>query len=316
MFNALRPSLFHAATDDLPPGGADGDPPPGGDPPPPPPAPPAGDPPPAPVSAFRPPAGAVPSGDQPPARPEWCPESNWDAEAGAPIVPEKFWDKEANVAKADALARSYRELERRAGAAGAAGEMPPKDPSGYEFVKRDGETFEPVPELDEVFREFAHEIKLNNHQYNELLREHTQGVNDAVAGVWAANEQRTIADLQAQHGAEAAKVQADAWKVAETYLSAEELGQLEKAPSSAVVMNLLARVARELRADGPPGAGGSPPASFDVMTSEAIALRRNLDSEFWQSHKPGHAAAVAKVQAWEAECIRRGVSSRELLESR
>ena len=313
MFNALRPSLFHAATDDLPPGGADGDPPPGGDTPPAPPAPPAGDAPPAPVSAFRPPAGTPPPGDTPPARPEWCPESNWDAEAGAPIVPEKFWDKEAGAAKADALAKSYRELERRMG---AAADLPPKDASGYEFEKRDGEALEVPAEIDEAIRDFAAEIKLTNQQYNEIVRELYATANDAVAGSWAANEQRTLADLKTQHGADAAKVQADAWKVAQTYLSAEELGQLEKAPSSAVVMNLLARVARELRPDGSPGAGGTPPASFDVMTSEAIALRRNLDSEFWQSHKPGHAAAVAKVQAWEAECIRRGVSSRELLESR
>lgn len=298
MFLKLDRRLFDNATGgDAPPAGAGGDEPPA--------TPPAGDaPPPVQVSAFRPPEGAEgtppaepPTGDPPPddGRPEWAPA--------------KFWDAEGKQIKAEDLAKSYAELERRFG---AAAELPPKDADGYKFEKQDGDTFELDPELDAAFREDALDLKLNNRQYNELVRAHIDSVRDAVSGAWTANEQRTIADLQQQHGDKADGVRADAWKVAQTFLTPEELQALERAPSSAVVMNLLARIAPELKSDRAP-AGAPPPDSFETMTKEAVALRRERGGKFWDSSKPGHAEAVARVQAWEAECRKRGVDSRELL---
>lgn len=299
MFLKLDRRLFDNATGgDEPPSGAGGDDPPA--------TPPAGDPPPpAPVSAFRPPEGGdgtPPAGDPPPTgdppadgRPEWAPQ--------------KFWDPEGKALKTEELAKSYAELERRFR---GAVDLPPKDAEGYEFQKRDGETFELDPELDAAFRDAALEMGLNNRQYNDLVREHVDGVRDAVAGVWAANEHRTIAELKEQHGDKADAVRADAWNVAQKYLTPEELQALERAPSSAVVMNLLARIAPELKADRAPA--GSPPAdSFETMTKEAVALRREKGGKYWDATKPGHAEAVAKVLAWEQECARRGVNSRELL---
>ncbi len=275
-----------------------GDPPPSG----------AGDdaPPPAPpVGAFRPPEGA------PPAPPSSAPPGEPPPDDGRPEwAPAKFWDAEGKALKAEELARSYGELERRFR---GGVDLPPKDADGYVFEKVDGEDFDLDAEQDALFRQAALERGLNNGQYNWIVREYQDGLREARATFWTANEQATLEALTKEHGEKAAQVSADAWKTAAHYLSAEELQALQRAPSSPVVMNLLARIAPELKPDDPPPNSAGAPGSFESRTQAAIALRRDLKSAFWDGTKPGHKAAVAQVDAWQEECRQHGVRSEDLI---
>lgn len=222
----------------------------------------------------------------------------------------KFWDPEKKEARFEDLSKSYREAQTRLKGAIA---MPPKEATGYEFELAEGEEF-PIDEaLDGAFRDFAIELGLNNKQYNAIYREHAKGLAESRDGYWFGNEAKTHTDLVAQHGTEtaAAKIKGDAWRTVSEFCTPEEQAAIQKAPSSAVVMNLLARISGELRPDRAPQEAGAG-SSFETQTQQAIALRRDTKGAYWNDRAPGHVAAVQQVAAWEAECARRGVSSIEL----
>ena len=85
------------------------------------------------------------------------------ATAGPPEgVPEKFWDKETNQVRIDALAKSYQELERKL----CSVEMPdiPDTPDEYEVVIN-GDLLEPDPEVNHRL----HAVGLTNEQVQETL---------------------------------------------------------------------------------------------------------------------------------------------------
>ena len=304
--------LEHAAVDDKGQGGDPPAPPPPADPPKTddPPAPPA---PPAAKSALSlagdgdPPAPPA----TPATRPDWCPEEYWDAEGAAPLVPEKFFDKEKKAPNLSALSKGYTELEKRF-KSGA--DLPPKDVTGYTFEKADGEEITFEEDKLSAFWEFAHDLGLNNKQANAFIREHMQGLEQSRAGYYAANEARTIETLEKEHGGKsgAAAVLRDAMVTFKKFATPDELKRLDSLVTDPLTVNILARISKELRADDPPGGNGSGAGGFEAQTTEACALLADREGPYWNPNKPGHADAIAKVTAWHEACGKRGVSAQEL----
>lgn len=288
----------------------------GGDPPPA--DPPKSDPPPADPLAGKSAFALAADGGDPPAtppassaaRPDWCPEDNWDAETGEPLVPEKYFDKEGKKPNLSALARGYKELHKRFG---AAANLPPKDPSGYTFEKRDGEELAFDDDALKSFWEFAHEKSLTNEQANAFIREHMQGLEQARAGFYTANEARTLQTLEKEHGGKpgAAAVLRDAMTTFKKFATPDELKGLDTLVTDPRTVNVLARIAKELRTDDPPGGHGGA-SGFEAQTTEATGLLADMSGPYWNANKPGHAAAVAKVTAWQEACAQRGVSALDL----
>lgn len=278
---------------------------------------PPGDPPPGPGSDTPPPSGfaaaaaaaraaaGTPPGDPPPGDPP-------PADDGRPEgIEDKFWDAEKKEVRIPDLVKSYREAQARMKGGLA---MPPKDVDGYEYQPVEGDDLEIDPEKEKPFREWALGLGLNNHQYSEFIREHYRGLTDARGGFWMENEAQCLEAMTREHGSREAalRVQGEAFKVLDKFMTDEERALIDSIPSNSVIMNVLARIAPELKHDSaPPGRTGMD--AFTVMTSEAIALRRDKGGPFWNPNKPGHAEAVAKVQAWDAECTKRGLKSDQLL---
>jgi hypothetical protein len=298
------------AGDMLPPGGGD---PPAGDPPA---APAAGDPPAAPPAAppahrsslaamaaelagETPPAGDPPAGDPPPpaadGRPDWCEE--------------KFWNAETKEVRADALAKSYKELQSRFK---ASADVPPKEPGDYKIEPLEGETWSLPDEAAKPFQEWAHELGISNKVYNAFLREHLSGVTEArdqaVDRFLAQQTSDARAALVAEHGSEAAakRIQADYFRGFQAFATPEEMAALESVPDNPAIMNVLARVWNATKEGRPPNAGAQVD-SFETLGQEVNILFKTPDGALMKGDHPEHVAAVAKRDAWLAECAKRGI---------
>ena len=304
-----------AGAGDLGLGGGGNDPPavPPGDPPA---VPPAGDPPApatppaAPRSSLAamaaelagetPPAGDPPAGDPPaPAadgRPDWCEE--------------KFWNAETKEVRADALAKSYKELQARFK---GGVDVPPKEWSEYTVEPLDGETWSLPAEAAEPFQKWAHELGLSNKVYNAFLREHLSGVTEArdqaVETYITQQTNDARAALVAEHGSEAAakRVQADYFRGFQAFATPEEMAAIETIPDHPAIMNVMARVWAATKEGRPPNAG-TQVDSFDTLSQEVHTLYKSPTGALMNGDHPEHKAAVAKRDAWLAECSKRGIS--------
>ncbi len=297
------------ASDMTPPAGGDL---PAGDPPA---APAAGDPPAAPPAAppahrsslaamaaelagETPPAGDPPAGDPPPAadgRPDWCEE--------------KFWNAETKEVRADALAKSYTELQKRFK---GGVDLPPKDAAEYTVEPLEGETWNLPEEAAKPFQAWAHDLGLNNKQYNAFLREHLSGVTEArdqaVERFVAQQTSDAHAALVAEHGSEAAakRIQADYFRGFQAFATPEEMAALDSIPDNPAIMNVLARVWAASKEGRPPNPG-TQVDSFDTLGQEVHTLYKTPAGALMNGDHPEHVAAVAKRDAWLAECAKRGI---------
>lgn len=238
-------------------------------------------------------AEAAPVGED--GRPDWCPEKYWDAEAKAPDV--------------DKLGKGYGELVKLLG---NVAERPPKDAGGYKLELAENEEFSVDEGQDAGFREFAHGIGLNNRQYNEILREHVKGVQAGVADFLANHEAETVANLVKEHGTPAAalNVQRAAFKAFQRFSTPEELATIGSMPTTPALINVLSRVAKAMAEDTSPGSQPGV-SSWDAQTQEALRLIKDhgKDGAYWNERHPDHVTAIKKVDAWRAECVKRGIDS-------
>lgn len=247
-------------------------------------------------------------------RPEWCPDTNWDAEAGDVIVPEKYWDKDLGTAKVGELAKGHRELSKRFG---NATDRAPADIEGYKFeaVEGDPEGFEIPAEQDKAFREYAIGLGLNNTQYNSIVRNYSEGyrtaAEHAISGYVDQQVVMTNQALLAEHGSKEAvkKVQGQAYRAFMHFASAEEKPLVDQLPDHPALINVLARIGAQLAEDSPPSAGVTD--SFETLTERVNGLMRDRSSEYWDDAKAGSAEARRVVARYYEECQKRGVDPLE-----
>lgn len=273
--------------------------------------PPAGDPPPADPPARKNSLASGADGDNPPVgddppigepgpdgRPAWCPA--------------KFWDAETKTVRSEQLAKSYGEFEKRFRTDGA--ELP-ADPDGYKLELADGEELGLSEEATKEFATFAHTLKLDNAQFNAIIREHHRGVVDAVETVRTVEAERTQEALLKEHGDEKAvrAVQRNAYKAFEKFATPEELELVGELPDHPAIVNVLARIGAALAEDTPPGQARTAP--FESLTQEVDRLYRDQAGPYFNPSHPDHFRAVEKVKQWEEQCTARGVNSLELRRS-
>ena len=221
-------------------------------------------------------------------------------------LPEKFWDPEAKAARAETLARSYAELERRFK---GGVDLPPKEAKDYKIEPVDGET---LPAMDEAitaeFQKFAHEAGLNSKQYNATLRQQIQVMNRTIDGMRTAQHDLTMADLLQSEGnaAGVAKVQRLAYKAFARVATPEEMAAIDSMPDDPVLLRVLSKLGAALGEDRAPAEAQQ--SQFATLTQEADALLRDRKSDYFNSIAPGHERAMAKVTAWLAECERRQIA--------
>lgn len=299
----MLPRLEEEAPGDAP--GAQGGPP--ADPPPTPADPPPADPPadpPAPAAVKNSLAAGADAGDDPPADP---PAPNAD---GRPDwLPAKYWDAEAKEIRAEQLAKSYGELERRFRTDGA--ELP-ADPTGYKIELADGEELAIDDEAAAEFAQFAHTIKLDNGQYNAIVREYQRGVVQAVESVRQVEAENTQKVLLEQHGDEKAvrQVHRAAYQAFAKFATADELAIVGELPDHPALVNVLARIGAALSEDTPPGAANV--SAFETQTQDVDRIYRDAAGPYYNAAHPDHERVVAQVRAWEEACAKRGVNSLEL----
>ena len=251
------------------------------------------------LAGETPPAGDPPAGDSPaPAadgRPDWCEE--------------KFWNAETKEVRADALAKSYTELQKRFK---GGVDLPPKEPGEYAVEPLEGETWNLTPEAAKPFQEWAHELGLNNKQYNAFLREHLSGVTEAADGAVESFVARQVSDthaaLVAEHGGEAGakRIKAEYFRAFQAFATPEEMATIETIPDNPAIINVMARVWGAMKEGTPPNAS-APVDGFDTLTQEINTLYKTPAGALMNGDHPEHAAAVAKRDKWLAECAARGI---------
>lgn len=230
--------------------------------------------------------------------------------AAQATIPDKFVVKNAageidHKATLDKLYPSYTELEKRAGQ-GALG-MPPATADEYKLELAAGET--KLPELDaqisKDFRAHAKAMGLNQAQYNQMVRVGNAIIEQVVGGVEQANIAQIRTGLIEHYGSEKAYTKAlgDAFTAYGAYADEADMAEIDSIGNNPAFIRVMARVRADMREDRVPNFNPTAAANEAAAITE---LTGNLKSAYWDPKLPGHAAAVAKVQAWHERQAQQG----------
>ncbi len=171
-------------------------------------------------------------------------------------LPDEYWDTEKNAVKTDDLLKAYEAEKTKAlglrKKLSTGSQNAPKDIDGYKLEWDDEET--PLAEDDNfvsVFKEIAHENKLNQEQFNGLLKSFHKSYKE---GKLEKSEEQTQEEIQQWQQEEQKRLGPDHKKITDGYkgwgrqyvqngvLTEDEYKEFLKIPASAEHMKIMTKI--------------------------------------------------------------------------
>lgn len=224
------------------------------------------------------------------------------AEGTAPAtIPEKYQvkDKDGKVdekATQAKLVAAHLDLEKRMGASGGA---PPAKVEDYKLELGEGEKELPKfdAKMDGKFRALAIAAGLNNKQYNAIARGGDAYIRELIGGMSEDGYAQARATLVTHYGGlpQLEQAQARAYQAFAAFAREEDMAEIDSIGNHPVFIRVFDRIAAELPEDRLPNFNVN---QANADKAEVERLQGDLKSAYWNERDPGHAAAVAKVTAW------------------
>ena len=158
-----------------------------------------------------------------------------------------------------------------------------------------------APKLDDalgkLFRDEALAAGLTQAQYNRMVRSGNKIIAQAVGQASGQGQGQARAELIKHYGSEDGFKQAAAraYQGFAAFADDADMKAIDSIGDLPVFIRVFDRIAAELGEDKLPNFN---PDKAAGEVAEIDRLTRDTKSEYWDSKKPGHAAAVAKVAAW------------------
>lgn len=223
--------------------------------------------------------------------------------AAAPTIPDKFIVKNAagevdHKATLDKLYPSYTDLEAKLGAHGLPA---PAKADDYKLELREGE--KELPKVDEKmnakFRAKAHEMGLNQAQYNNMVRAGNEMIGEILEQASGVSQAAARATLVTHYGSEKAFEAAAgrAYQAFAAYADATDMAEIDSIGDFPVFIRVFDRVRADMREDRVPNFNTSA-AATEAAEIEQLQNGDREKSPYWNPKLAGHAAAVERVRAF------------------
>lgn len=226
------------------------------------------------------------------------------AQGAAPAtIPDKFVVKNAagevdHKATLDKLYPSYSDLEKKLGAHGLPA---PEKADDYKLELREGEKELPKvdPAINAKFRARAHEMGLNQAQYNNMVRAGNEIIGEILEGATGVSRAQARTTLIAHYGSEKAfdAAAGRAYQAFAAYADKDDMAEIDSIGDFPVFIRVFDRVRADMREDRVPNFN---PSAAATEASEIDQLQNGdrAKSPYWNEKLPGHAAAVERVRAF------------------